>query len=181
MSDLFSQSSLSNSQVEILSETDEKQFLRFHLYPDTKAMLPIRQITEVLKIKLGQIVPIPQMPAWVMGVHNWRGEILWMLDLGHLMGLYSWYQQEVSHSTQTAIVLAPDRESNSAKSNIQLGLVVSQVADIEMCSPQMIQMAMGNVSSQLQPFLQGYWLQPSGDMILVLDGQAIVDAMPKSN
>jgi positive phototaxis protein PixI len=44
------------------------QYLKFQLYPDTKAMLPIAQITEVLKIQLKQIMPIPQMPTWVMGL-----------------------------------------------------------------------------------------------------------------
>ena len=93
MSDLFSLSNLSGSNTQLGSELEKKQFLRFFLHPDTNLMLPIKQITEVLKIQFGQIVPIPQMPAWVMGVYNWRGNILWMIDLGHLVGLNSWYQQ----------------------------------------------------------------------------------------
>ena len=140
-------------------------------------MLPISQITEVLKIKLGQIVPIPQMPAWIMGVYNWRGDILWMLDLGHLVGLGSWYR-EVSHTHQKAIVLSPKSKVASAQdeSGIHLGLMVARVEDLEMLELEQIQTARGNVSSQLQPFLQGYWLKPEGEMILVLDGQAIVAA-----
>ena len=169
--------------MQLISKTEEKQFLRFYLHPDTKLMLPMRQITEVLKIKFGQIVPIPQMPDWVMGVYNWRGDVLWMLDLGHLIGLNSWYQQELDLSNQTAIVLSPDREPSSVnkRNNLHLGLVVSRVEDIEACNPQTIQMATGFVSTQLQPFLQGYWVKPQGDMILVLDGQAIIAAMPRSN
>ncbi|GBF83604.1 chemotaxis signal transduction protein [Aphanothece sacrum FPU3] len=66
-----------------------EQFLRFDLVPDTTLMLPVAQLTEVLTVPLGQIVPIPHMPPWVMGIYNWRGEILWMVDLGHLLGLNS--------------------------------------------------------------------------------------------
>ncbi len=66
---------------------EKEQFLRFHLVPDTTLMLSITQLTEVLTIPVGQIIPIPHMPAWVMGVYNWRGEILWMVDLGQLVGL----------------------------------------------------------------------------------------------
>lgn len=181
MSDLFPQLSLSNSHTPSVSKTEEKQFLRFYLHPDTQLMLPIRQITEVLKIQFGQIVPIPQMPNWVMGVYNWRGDILWMLDLGHLIGLDSWYQQELNRSNHTVIVLSPEQEKAQVNDvqNIHLGLVISHVEDIEMCNPDSIQVATGAITSQLQPFLQGYWLKPEGDMILVLDGQAIAAAMPQ--
>lgn len=68
------------------SRTSE-QFLRFHLLPDTTVLLPIQQLTEVLTIPRSQIVPIFQMPTWVMGAYNWRGEVLWIVDLGYLVGL----------------------------------------------------------------------------------------------
>ena len=109
----LSQSNRSHCDVSLAEKTRGQQFLRFRLYPDTKVMLPIRQITEVLKIQFGQIVPIPQMQPWVMGVYNWRGDILWMLDLGDLIGLESWYQHQVNCSNYTAIVLSPQRESQA--------------------------------------------------------------------
>lgn len=153
------------------------QHLKFKLYPDTKAMLPIKQITEVLKIQLTQIMPIPQMPAWVMGVYNWRGDILWMLDLGQFLGLDSWYQQQHDRLLHTAIVLSPERENN--ENRIHLGLVVAAVDDLETCAPGSIQAAIASqINPRLNSFLQGYWLQSSGEMVLVLDGQAIASAMP---
>lgn len=172
--------SLSSRSNSSLTEPNSSQFLRFQLYPDTKAMLPIRQITEVLKIQFGQIVPIPQMPSWVMGVYNWRGDILWMLDLGHLIGLDSWYQHKLNRSNHTAIVLSPYRESQGNNTNnIHLGLVVAQVEDFAICEQNAIQSTVSSqVSSRLNNFLQGYWLQPEGEMILALDGQAIAAAMP---
>lgn len=181
MSDLFSQSSLLNSGTQLANQSEINQFLRFKLYPDMQVMLPLQEITEVLKIQFGQIVPIPQMPAWVMGVYNWRGDILWMLDLGHLIGLNSWYQQEVNHSNQTAIVLSPEQAKNKTNTTIHLGLVIAGVEDIEICDTATIQSPPSSaVTTQLAPFLRGYWLQPDGEMILVLDGRAIVAAMPNS-
>jgi positive phototaxis protein PixI len=182
MSDIFSQSSLVNSGTQLANQSEIAQFLRFKLYPDVQVMLPLQEITEVLKIQFGQIVPIPQMPAWVMGVYNWRGDILWMLDLGHLIGLNSWYQQETNHSNQSAIVLSPyqTRSQNNA-SNLHLGLVIARVEDIEICDTATIQSPPSSaVTTQLAPFLRGYWLQPNDEMILVLDGQAIIAAMPKN-
>lgn len=143
-------------------------------------MLPVRQITEVLKIQLGSIVPIPQMPAWVMGVYNWRGDILWMIDLGHLLGLDSWYQDKFNYSNQTAIVLSPNRDSQV--NDIHLGLIVAQVEDLEICDPNTIQSNLSlNILPQLKRFSQGYWLKPEGELILALNGQAIAAAMPSSN
>ncbi|MBW4618016.1 MAG: chemotaxis protein CheW [Cyanosarcina radialis HA8281-LM2] len=157
----------------------EQQFLRFNLLPETTAMLPVSQMTEVLAIPMGQIVPIPQMPAWVMGVYNWRGEVLWLVDLGNLLGMDSIYQSTASRSTYTTIVIhnATQPGNNTRK---MLGLVVNQVEDMESCDPDLIQSSLNvSVSPDLVPFLRGYWLKSSGDIMVALDGNAIIARMPQ--
>ncbi|BAZ44536.1 CheW protein [Chondrocystis sp. NIES-4102] len=179
MSESLNELSIINSGQTLVNENEITQFLRFKLYPDMQVMLPLQEITEVLKIKFGQIVPIPDMPPWVMGVYNWRGDILWMLDIGHLIGFNSWYQQASNRSYQTAIVLSAINDNKTNTSNIHLGLVVAAVEDIEICDTATIQSPPSSaVTTQLAPFLRGYWLQPEGEMILVLDGRSIVAAMP---
>lgn len=152
-----------------------KQFLRCHLAPDVRVMLPVSQLTEVLKIRVGQITPIPHLPAWVMGVYNWRGEILWMVDLGHLLGITPWHQQTVSTSFYTAAVL-----SAAGSERRTLGLVVTQVQDIELCDPEQIQSLPSTITPELAPFLQGYWLKSDGEMLACLNGNAILAAMPNA-
>ena len=157
-----------------------QQFLRFHLIPHTTALLPIQQLTEVLTIPTGQIVPISHMPPWVMGVYNWRGEILWMLDLGHLIGLTPWYQQENNTSVYTAIVLQSHPPTTTTVKSLMLGLIVNRVEDIEWCNPDLIQSPPSSpMTLDLLPFLQGYWLKSNGDMLAVIDGSAIMATMPK--
>lgn len=166
------------------STQENEQFLRFHLLPDTTALLPIHQLTEVLTIPRGQIVPIFQMPAWVMGAYNWRGEVLWMVDLGHLVGLTPWYQQAASGSAYTAIVLqATTKQSNSTHGNSEmLGLVVNRVEDIEWCHIDWIQSPpSASVTPELVPFLRGYWLKNNGEMLVIIDGKAIIASMPKQS
>jgi len=165
----------------IASESTSEQFLRFHLLPNTTVLLPIAQLTEVLTIPNGQIVPIFHMPAWVLGVYNWRGEILWMVDLGHLVGLTPWHQQALSSSAYTAVVL--QAHSHQAKpsnpQNQMLGLVVNRVEDIEWCHPDWIQSPPSStVTPELAPFLRGYWLKSNGEMLVLMDGKAILAAMP---
>lgn len=166
-----------------------EQFLRLQLASETTVLFPVQQLTEVLTLAIGQIVPLPHMPAWVMGVYNWRGEILWMVDLAHLCGLAPWYRQIASASSLTAVVL--DVASLNSSSNQALGLVVSHVEDIEWLDPNLIQpsstadifsaVSSPEVMAKLAPFLWGYWQQPNSDedAIAVLDGKAIVAAVKR--
>jgi len=165
----------------------EQQFLRFHLLPDTTAMLPVHQMTEVLTIPIAQIVPIPHMPAWVMGVYNWRGEILWIVDLGHLIGLYPLSQQANSRSTYTAIVIhstqpaSGRQQAASFKAGTKmLGLLLNRVEDMEWCNPDSIQSPpLSAVTPELVPFLRGYWLKSNGEILVVLDSNSIIAGMPQ--
>ena len=174
---------LENQLIESLSSSRAtEQFLRFYLWPNTTALLPVQQLTEVLTIPRNQIVPIFQMPAWVMGAYNWRGEVLWMVDLGHLVGLTPWHKQANNASAYTAIVLqSPAQESTATNPKIEnLGLVVSRVEDIEWCNSDEIQSPPAStVTPELVPFLRGFWLKANGEMLVALDGKAIIASMPK--
>lgn len=182
MSDLTSNQDFLVTSSEILPQSAEKkQFLKLHLDPNTKIMLPIEQITEVLKIPFGQIIPIPQMSSSVMGVYNWRGEILWMIDLGNLLGLKSWYEQEMTTANYTAVVLSTE-QTGQVKANqidkVNLGLVITKVDELEWCNPNKIQSPPASViNSELEPFLQGYWLKEDGEMIAMINGKAIFAAV----
>lgn len=172
------------SGIQTTEQTGAKQdFLRFHLVPNTTAMLPVNQMTEVLTIPIAQIVPIPQMPAWVMGVYNWRGEILWMADLGHLIGLTPLYEQASSSSSYTAIVVRATGRQQAASQNTggkMLGLLVNRVEDMESCNPDLIQSPPeAAVPPEFVPFLRGYWLKPNGEIIVVLDANSIIAGMPQ--
>ena len=184
MSDSVPSRNMLSSSLELVEQKNEKeQFLRCHLEPNTKVMLPIEQITEVLKIAIGQIVPIPEMPSWVMGVYHWRGEIIWMLDLGHLIGLDSWYEQGINATNYNVLVLSESKHKKAkvkTKEKISLGLVITQVEDIEWCNPNFIQSPPTSaITAELAPFLRGYWLKPDGETIWTLDGLAIFAAIPQ--
>ncbi|HEY9642791.1 MAG TPA: chemotaxis protein CheW [Coleofasciculaceae cyanobacterium] len=166
------------AQASDVSSTDE-QFLRLHLV-DTTILLPVTQLTEVLTVPMGHIVPISHMPAWVMGVHNWRGEVLWMIDLGHLCGLTPWYEQTaVSAYSAVVLQIRVPRTTFASKSQT-LGLVVNQIGEMEWCNPSVIQpLPTSRMPPEIAPFLRGYWWNSENEMLAVLDGAAIFEAMPK--
>lgn len=157
------------------------QFLRFVLLPDTNLMIGLKEIAAVLKIPFGKIVPVPEMPNWVIGVYNWRGEIVWMIDLGQLLGFTPWYQQSVTASNHKAVVIHPSNQNLKNISTGELvGLVVSDVQDIEICNVDDLHSPPASaVTPELAPFLRGYWIKDNGEIIVTIDGDAIFAAMPK--
>jgi positive phototaxis protein PixI len=157
--------------------------LRFQLFPSTTCLLPVEALTEILNVPVAAVVPIPDMPAWVMGVYNWRGDILWVVDLGHLVGMPPWYQHSRAVDTHAVVVLR-DRASDMAattRSSGTLGLVVQQVEDIESYLTDSIQLpSPAHPDIQLTPFLQGYWLG-SETVLPVFKSSAIFAAMPRQS
>lgn len=167
-----------SDQALVLSSHAEEQFLRLHLVPDTKVLLSIQAVSEVLTISVGQIVPIPDMPACVMGVYNWRGEVLWMVDLGHLCGLTPYYQQKM-RIAHTAVVLR-GHDQAATQEGPSLGLVVDQVEDVEWCDPDVIQpLPLATLTSALAPLLRGYWWKTDAAMFAVLEAEAIIATVAK--
>ena len=175
-----------------------ESFLRFYLLSDLSILLSVYQLAEILTLSLGQIVPMFEMPPWVMGVYNWRGEVLWIIDLNHFLGLTPWYQQPDYNSKHTVVVLKSYLQTNSSTATKEavLGLVVNRVEDMVFCDPESIQppsdpLLFDRVAAmpEIQPFLRGYWQnfagksaeESIGELNLVLEGAAIMRAMPTSD
>lgn len=166
---------MQSSTQELPQSSALTQFLKFNLSSDMTALLPVGQLVAVLKIEAVKITAIPHLPPWVMGVYNWRGEVLWIVDTGHLLGVSSW-QHQPRVSTRYEILLL-ERKSTEATERCLLGLWVKQVEGIELLSLDRIHSPV-SVSEMLVPFLRGYWLDSAGDMLTLLDGPAIFDRMP---
>lgn len=151
------------------------QFLRFNLLTGITALLPVEQLAAVLKIEAAKITAIPHLPSWVMGVYNWRGEVLWVVDTGHLLENLPWHQQATQFTHYNILLL--EQTTLETGEQQHLGLLVQQVEGIELLSLDGIQ-SPAAVSDSLAPFLKGYWLNTAGEMLTLLDGLAIFDRMP---
>jgi positive phototaxis protein PixI len=174
MSDSINRYFSSASPQEIVDRSYLEQFLRFHLVPNTTALLPVGQIKEAIKIPLGKIIPIADLPAWVMGVYNGRGEILWTIDLGLMLGLTPWHKQLHRTSNYTTIVIRGNRHNPDTQetTTVNVGLVVHRVEDMD---PKDLQTDTSDlISATANPFVSGYWLKTDGELRLSLDGDAIL-------
>ncbi|WP_019502435.1 chemotaxis protein CheW [Pseudanabaena sp. PCC 6802] len=150
--------------------TASEQFLTFLLPPKQRVMISTKQLVEIVNISIGQVVPIPDVSPYVMGVSNWRGEVLWMVDLGCMLGFEPLHAASYTQATYKSILVRSQGQI--------MGLVVSGVEQMLWCAPDRIQTSVANyVTSDLASYLRGYYLAPDRDLTLVLDGDALAPAM----
>jgi positive phototaxis protein PixI len=169
------------SPTDLASPQEEEEFLRFSLDAYFNNLLPVSQLAEVLTIPIGRILPISHINAWVMGVYNWRGEIIWMVDLGQLVGLRPLHEQNTFPSSYQAIVLrVPLGLGDGRDENQTIGVVVSQIGNIERYNPNSIEPPSRSTPSELTSFLRGYFLNTNCETLAVFDSKLILAAMPDS-
>ena len=171
----------------------QRQFLRFIVSPHLTALIEIddrpvggdavghngqrrhQRVTELVNIQIDRVVPMPHLPPAVMGVYNWRGEILWIVDLAMLLGTAIGTRRY--RSLQPTIILASTTSDGSPAATEQaqtIGLVVDEIAEIEWYQPDLIRPHPNRVTPALSTWVRGVWESAQGNF-LVVDGQAIFD------
>lgn len=140
-----------------------ERVLRLSLSSQDDALLPLKQITEILTVEMADLLPVPEVPDCVLGVCNWRGEMLWLVDFHDLVGYSSPFQQVPTPDSITGIVVQVNHEF--------VGIGVQHVKDIELHDLQSLQSVIpGLFPAKLLPLVLG--LLP-GCCDPVLDLQAI--------
>ncbi|WP_088889269.1 chemotaxis protein CheW [Leptolyngbya ohadii] len=140
-----------------------QRLLRLSLGGQDHVLVPLEQITEILHVEPAAILPIPEMPRCVLGIGNWRGEMLWLVDLDHLIG-FPTLLQEPESSFFTVLVVQFNHQF--------VGIRVPQVKDIELHDLQQLQPALPSLfPPNLLPLILGI-LPESCDAVLNLQAIA---------
>ncbi len=168
-----------NSVSENPTNLARQQLLRFRLQPDLAAAIDLDRVTELVNIPLDshaerlrqRIVPMPHLSPAVMGVYNWRGEILWIVDFGRLLGLSAAGSPRHYRSLQPTIVVS----NTTGGETHAIGLVVEEIAEIEWYETAQIQPPTPDRHHQtLSSWITGYWRSTTtGEEVTIFDGQAI--------
>jgi positive phototaxis protein PixI len=146
-----------------------QKFLSFNLGAKDTAVISLEHITEVMQVSLTEICGVPQMPSSVLGIYNWRGEMLWLVDVEEMLGYSPLLYSANMLSKMMAIVLQIDGKS--------LGLLVRQLMDIESLDSEQIKPTSGELfSADIASFLQGYFINSAEELIITLDAAAIVQS-----
>jgi twitching motility protein PilI len=139
-------------------------YLKFQLNHQTAAMLAMGYTQEAVIIAVDAITPMPNMPACILGLMNWRSRIIWAIDLPRMLNLES-----IDHRLRQYNVIVIKAES------LFLGLVVQEIKGITKFMPDEIRSPIGQVASSLVPYLCGCVVQQE-EIFLVLDAQSIVNS-----
>lgn len=135
---------------EVAPPDTRQRFLTFALGDQNTVFLALEHSTEIIPVKVAKISPVPAMSKSIMGIYNWRSELLWLVDLNHLTGFSSPLTPPRYTDTVMAVVVCCQ--------NQWLGLVVDHVEDITLHDPDQLQgIQSGIFPSLLEPFLLGYF------------------------
>jgi positive phototaxis protein PixI len=151
----------------------QQQFLQFQLQANLMAAIEIDLVTELVNIPSDRIVPMPHLPPAVMGVYNWRGEILWIVDLSKLLGAKQLGRRD--RSLQPTIILTSGAITEDRQPKI-VGLVVDEIAEIEWLDLDLIQSPVPiDIHPEFAKWTSGVWISATSKNCLRLDGQKIFD------
>ncbi|MFN5855090.1 MAG: chemotaxis protein CheW [Pseudanabaenaceae cyanobacterium] len=136
-------------------------YLCLQLDSQTKGILPLSQVQEVLTVKAERFTLLPNMPGCVLGLLGHRSRAFYGLDLGEMLGLG---RLESTMIEYPLVVLHQD--------NVTVGLAVSKVTGVVRLLPEQIDRQIENYrlnnlrskylagygQQEVAGQIQGYWL-----------------------
>jgi chemotaxis signal transduction protein len=69
------------------------RFLSLYITPTEEMLLPTEQMVEILSLRLEEVLPVPETSPLVVGVFNWRQQVVWLIDLPSVLGRLPLAQQ----------------------------------------------------------------------------------------
>ncbi len=60
--------------------------LRFDVPSGNEFAIAASGVREVMSVYLDRITPIPNASPFFLGTYNWRGQVIWVADLGQFLG-----------------------------------------------------------------------------------------------
>ena len=145
----------------------KQKFLSFNLGTTDTAVILLKDIIEVVPVSLAEICSVPQMHNCILGIYNWRGEMLWIIDLEEMSGYTAITQEARLNSKMMVIVVQTEGKS--------LGILVRKLIDIDWLDTNLMKLPDSQLfKSEIIPILHGYFIHDSEKIIVNLDASAIV-------
>lgn len=123
--------------------------------------IPLANVLEILR--LPRVTALPDVPEWLRGVTNLRGEVVSVVDLRVLLGLT---RGDDSVSPRLVVV-------RSLSEEITTGWVVDRVVGIRGLVPEEIKPCATPAAGRITSFLQGL-VNQDGRLVAVLDVDRIL-------
>ena len=82
---------MNNSQIVFAEKPTENKlvdgYLKFQLNQQTTAVLSMKHAQEAVVMPIEAVTSMPNMPACILGLMNWRSRIIWAVDLPRMLNL----------------------------------------------------------------------------------------------
>ncbi|TVQ22779.1 MAG: hypothetical protein EA367_03270 [Leptolyngbya sp. DLM2.Bin15] len=132
-----------------LAPLHESRFLQCQLSAQDRILIALEDIQSVFQLTLAEILPVPNMPNCILGVYNYRGEMLWIVDLSAQIGLIDSLTVQARDTSLTAIALTHQEST--------LGFLMTDVTGIQTHPVHTLEMATQALfPEQSLPYLSGY-------------------------
>jgi purine-binding chemotaxis protein CheW len=153
------------AEVEIGSREGEL-CLRFDVPSGNEFALAASGVREVMSVYLDRITPIPNASPFFLGTYNWRGQVIWVADLGQFLGDKVLVNTDIS---EISILIVEEQE-------LVMGFAVHTVANTEWLNVNQNLSADREIPAAMKPFIKGVYATSGSDTpeLRLLDQVAIL-------
>jgi purine-binding chemotaxis protein CheW len=152
--------------VEAVSSREGELCLRFDVPSGNEFALAASGVREVMSVYLDRITPIPNASPFFLGTYNWRGQVIWVADLGQFLG------DQVLVNTDTSeisILIVEEQE-------LVMGFAVHTVANTEWLNVNQNLSAEREIPAAMKAFVKGVYATSGSETqeLRLLDQVAIL-------
>jgi purine-binding chemotaxis protein CheW len=122
-------------------------------------LLSVREVISVPKIS-----SIPSVPQQIMGVFNFRGTIITLMELNKLLGTSN---HTVNESNMVIVV---------ENGGLSAGILVDKVVNLIHVKDSEIKSPTGEISPEMSQYFKGYYIEESLGTIFLLNLDKILDS-----
>ncbi|WP_423792966.1 chemotaxis protein CheW [Methanocaldococcus indicus] len=128
--------------------------------------LKVDEVREVLKLKKGDITPLPNAPSYIVGVTNIRGEITPIIDLKGKLGIYDNYESLDDKEELLVMVIEVNNQT--------FGILVDGVNDVMQISKDTITPVSSIKKSTAGEYIDGI-IKLDKRLIILLNISSLLD------
>jgi purine-binding chemotaxis protein CheW len=135
-----------NTGLEIKEDPQGELYLKFYLASGRQLALSALGIREVMQQSPSKITAIPNTSPLLLGTMNFRGQIIWVVDLGQFLGDSGLLNTERPEIPIIAVELQ----------EVLLGLAIEKLGPTDWLEPERLE-AYRNEGGAIDAFIQGIW------------------------
>jgi purine-binding chemotaxis protein CheW len=134
-------------ELQTLVSPEGDLHLRFYVPSGNEFALAASGIREVISASPERITCIPNTSPLLLGTLNWRGQVIWIADLGEFLGETMPFN---TNRPEIPIVVIEDQETI-------VGLAVDQIVGMDWLSSDLLKQSV-NVPDSMASLLRGEWI-----------------------